>query len=408
MVHRGVAGAARAAIGLLLNASLLDARRARVAVAVVFVANGFAFASWVSRVPAVRALLELDSGELGLLLLALSVGSLLGLPTAGRLVQWRGAPAVVRAGAVLVAIGVLGVALGADQWGSWPAVALSLAVTGFGVGIWDVAMNLEGARVEQVLGRTIMPRFHAGFSLGTVLGALAGAAAAWADIAVTLHLGVAGLVACAVAAAGVRGFSTRPDPDAQEGAGGLLRAWTEPRTLMLGLMVLALALTEGTANDWLAVALIDGYALPEWAGVAGFAVFVSAMTVGRLLGPVLLDRFGRVPLLWSTMAAAGLGVLLVVLGGSPWVAIGGAVIWGLGASLGFPVGMSAAADDPERAAARVSVVSTIGYTAFLAGPPLLGFVADRVGTLDALLVVAVLLVPSALVVPAARRTAQPR
>ena len=403
MVHRGVARAARTSIGPVLNA-----QQARVAVAVVFTANGFAFASWVSRIPAVRQLLDLDSGELGLLLLALSVGSLLGLPTAGRLVQWRGAAAVVRAGAVLVGFGVLGVALGAEQWSSWPLVAASLALTGFGVGIWDVAMNLEGARVEQALGRTIMPRFHAGFSLGTVLGALAGAGAAWAGVAVTLHLGVAGLVACAVAAVGARGFSTRADPIAQEGAGGLLRAWTEPRTLMLGLMVLALALTEGTANDWLAVALIDGYALPEWAGVAGFAVFVSAMTVGRLVGPVLLDQFGRPALLWATMAAAGVGVLLVVLGGSPWVAAVGAVIWGLGASLGFPVGMSAAADDPARAAARVSVVSTIGYTAFLAGPPLLGFVADRVGTLDALLVVAILLVPSALVVPAARPADQRR
>lgn len=398
-----MARAARAPIGPLLNA-----QQARVAVAVVFTANGFAFASWVSRIPAVRQLLDLDAGQLGLLLLALSVGSLLGLPTAGRLVQWRGAPVVVRAGASLVAVGVLGVALGAENWGSWYVVAASLALTGFGVGIWDVAMNLEGARVEQALGRTIMPRFHAGFSLGTVLGALAGAGAAWAGVAVTLHLGTAGLLAGVVAAVAARGFTPSPERVAEEHAVGLLEAWTEPRTLMLGLMVLALALTEGTANDWLAVALIDGYALPEWAGVAGFAVFVSAMTVGRLVGPVLLDRFGRPALLWSTMAAAGVGVLLVVLGGSPWIAIGGAVIWGLGASLGFPVGMSAAADDPQRAAARVSVVSTIGYTAFLAGPPLLGFVADRVGTLEALLVVAILLVPSALVVPAARPVAQRR
>jgi len=95
-------------------------------------------------------------------------------------------------------------------------------------------------------------------------------------------------------------------------------------------------------------------------------------------------------------------VLLVVLGQVPVLVTLGIVLWGVGASLGFPVGMSAAADDPVHAAARVSVVSTIGYTAFLAGPPLLGFVADQVGTLDALLVVAVLLLPAALVVPAAR------
>ena len=92
----------------------------------------------------------------------------------------------------------------------------------------------------------------------------------------------------------------------------------------------------------------------------------------------------------------------VFAGTHPAVVVTGVVLWGAGASLGFPVGMSAAADDPVRSAARVSVVSTIGYAAFLAGPPLLGFVGDEVGTLKALLVVAVLLLPAALVVPAAR------
>ena len=116
---------------------------------------------------------------------------------------------------------------------------------------------------------------------------------------------------------------------------------------------------------------------------------------------MLLDRFGRPIVLWGTMVAGGLGVLLLVFGG-PAGAVVGIVLWGVGASLGFPVGMSAAADDPVQAAARVSVVSTIGYAAFLAGPPLLGLVADQVGVLQALLVVAVLLVPSALVVPATR------
>jgi len=126
------------------------------------------------------------------------------------------------------------------------------------------------------------------------------------------------------------------------------------------------------------------------------------MTAARFAGTGLIDRFGRVAVLYATMVAAGLGVVLIVFGDHPAVVITGIVLWGAGASLGFPVGMSAAADDPARAAARVSVVSTIGYSAFLAGPPLLGFVGDEVGTLKALLVVSVLLLPAALVVPAAR------
>jgi fucose permease len=136
--------------------------------------------------------------------------------------------------------------------------------------------------------------------------------------------------------------------------------------------------------------------------VAGYALFVCAMTTGRLIGPVVLDRFGRAPVLWATAATAATGILLVVLGGGALLVVPGIVIWGFGASLGFPVGMSAAADDPVRAAARVSVVSTIGYGAFLAGPPLLGWLGDRVGTLDALLAVAVLMAPAALTVFATR------
>ena len=109
------------------------------------------------------------------------------------------------------------------------------------------------------------------------------------------------------------------------------RAWLEPRTLLVGLMVLALALTEGTANDWLALALQDGYDVARWLGVLGFAGFVVAMTGGRLLGPTLLDRFGRAPVLWGTMVAAGAGVLLIVVrraggaGGARHPALGASV-----------------------------------------------------------------------------------
>jgi fucose permease len=268
-------------------------------------------------------------------------------------------------------------------------------------------MNVEGAVVERGLGRTIMPRFHAGFSLGTVAGAGLGAATTAAGVPLEWHLTGICVVTLVVLLSTVGGFLPRSAEAAAEHAptGAALAAWYEPRTLLIGLMVFALAVTEGSANDWLAVALIDGYDVPHWVGVTGFGLFVTSMTTGRLVGPVLLDRHGRIPVLWSTMAAAGAGVLLIVLGGHAVLVVAGIVLWGLGASLGFPVGMSAAADDPARAAARVSVVSTIAYGAFLAGPPLLGFVADHVGTLDALLVVAALLVPSALLVPAARKPA---
>src|SRR5690606_1803698 len=142
-------------------------------------------------------------------------------------------------------------------------------------------------------------------------------------------------------------------------------AWTERRTLLVGVMVLTFALAEGTANDWLSLAVIDGHHTARWVGVVAFTLFVASMTTGRLVGPVLLDRHGRVRVLRVASAAVAAGALLTVLGGHVVLVAAGVVAWGLGASLGFPVGMSAAADDPVRAAARVSVVSTIGYGGFL-------------------------------------------
>ena len=377
---------------------------ARNAVATVFVLNGFCFSSVFSRVPDLRSGLGLGNSALGLLLLAGAAGSVLALPAAGGLIRRTSAGAVVRAGGLATVVGLPVAALGAAVLDSVALAAAGLFVYGVGSGIWDVAMNVEGAAVEQRLGRAIMPRFHAGFSLGSVAGAGVGVVMTATGVPLLVHFGLAGLVALAVLGA-TRAFLPA-EPEAH--AASASSAWLEPRTVAIGMMVLAFALTEGSANDWLALALIDGYDVPRWLGTAGYAGFVTAMTLGRLFGTSLLDRHGRVPVLRATALLALAGLLLLVAGPHP-VSVGvGVVLWGLGASLGFPVGMSAAADDPARAAARVSVVSTVGYVAFLAGPPVLGFVGDRVGTLSSLLVVAALLVPTVFLVAVAREPAARR
>jgi fucose permease len=382
-------------------------RRAQAAVLAVFALNGLIMATWISRVPATRDHLDLASSRLGLVLLAMSGGAVVALPLAGAVVTRLGAARTVQVAAAVAATGLVlfGLAPGV------PVLALGLLLMGVGSGTWDVAMNVQGAEVERRLGRAVMPHFHAAFSLGTVAGALLGAATNAVDLATPAHLLPVAAVALVITLLACRSFlpaaAERPAAE-RPPRRNPLAAWREPRTVLVGVLVLTFAFTEGSANDWLALALVDGYRTSNSGGVLGFAVFVAAMTVGRVLGVRLLDRYGRVVVLRLTAAFAVAGLLLVLLGSSLPVAMAGAVLWGLGASLGFPVGMSAAADDPEHAAARVSVVSSIGYTAFLGGPPLIGFLADHVGVRDALWVVLGVLAVAVFAASAARPPRPPR
>ena len=384
--------------------TLAGATTARNAVALVFALNGFCFATLASRVPDLRESLDLSNGALGALLLSIAVGSMIGMPASGHLIERWGAGAVIRLGALVDLLGLVLAGISAGN-GFIAGTAVGLLAYGFGTGTWDVAMNVDGAAVERELGRSIMPRFHAGWSLGTFTGAGVGAAAAGLGVPLAVHYSVVPALAVAVAVVASRRLLPAGHAMDQVDAADARSAWLEPRTLAIGFMVLAFTLAEGAANDWLALSLVDGYDARHWIGVLGFALFVASMTVGRLGGPVVLDRFGRAPAMLASALVATVGVLVVVWTGVAALAVIGIVLWGLGAALGFPVGMSAAGDDPTRSARRVSVVSTIGYGAFLSGPPLLGFVGNHVGTLDSLLVIPIAMVPAAMLVASVRRPA---
>lgn len=378
-----------------------DADRARRALVLVFAVSGVVFSSWVSRIPAVRDDLGLSAGDLGLVLLAMSGGAVLALPSSGAVVVRLGTAATVRAAALACTVGLALAGLAH----SVPVLVLGMILMGLGFGSWDVAMNVEGTEVERRFARSLMPHLHAAYSVGAVAGALLGAALNATGVSTPVHLVGVAVLAGAVTVVACRALL--PASAAGERVRGRhpLAAWREPRTLMVGVVVLVFALAEGSASDWLALALVDGYHLPHAGGVLGFALFMAAMTLGRLLGTGLLDRFGRVVVLRASALLAVAGLLFVILGGSVVLAAVGSVLWGLGAALGFPVGMSAGADDPAHAAARVSVVSSIGYTAFLSGPPLIGFLADRFGVLSALGVVVAVMVLGLLAAGATRELA---
>jgi fucose permease len=371
------------------------------AVYIAFIVNGFIFASWAARIPQVRDGLRVSPGVLGLILLSVAVGSTIATPLSGLVITWLGDSRTVAVMSLTAAAGMAIVAVG-YRYGI-PPVAAGLFLFGFSSGTWDVAMNVQGAAVEQALGRSVMSRFHAGWSVGTVAGAGAGAAMVALGVPVTVHLLAAALVVAAVVPIAARRFlpharaETRRDGTAVRRSP--LRAWTEPRTLLIGLFVLCMAFTEGTSNDWLSLGIIGGYHTAAALGTLTFAVFLAAMTTGRWFGPPFIDRYGRVRVLRVCAATAFVGLFVIEAGGVLAAALAGAVLLGLGTSLGFPTGISAAADDPRYAPGRVSTAASIGYLAFLAGPPSIGFLADHVGVLRGLSVAGVLLIVAFLLCP---------
>ncbi len=380
----------------------------RNAVFAIFALNGLGAGTWAIRIPAIRDHLELSTGIVGSLILGVSIGSIVGLVLASHVIAHLGGRRTIAVTLAICAGALALIGVGTSVLGSFAVVVVSMGVYGFGSAICDVAMNVEGAAVEKQLGKTLMPLFHASWSAGTVIGTSVGTAAAFAGVDPALHLSAVGVLLLLGAV-----FAPRAIPlvamDAATGEEAphvsfrdRMSIWLEPRTLAIGLIALGMAFTEGSANDWLALGMVDDRGLDNGQAAAVFTLFTVAMMVGRIVGGPLIDRFGRLKVLWLTGGSAAVGLALVIFVPVIPVAVVGVVLWGFGASLGFPVAMSAAADDPARAAARVSAVATVGYCAFLVGPPLIGFVGEQVGVLNALLIVFALLVLATLASPAAR------
>ncbi|WP_405437128.1 MFS transporter [Streptomyces anulatus] len=393
------------------NPPVMDAatRRWRAALFLFMLATGVSMASWVARTPAVRDALEVSTGSMGLVLFGLSIGSMAGVLASGGLVRGHGGRRVIALGAGLLVAGLLVIAGGATLEVS-AGVFGGLALFGAGMGLAEVAFNIEGAAVERALGRPVLPVLHGCFSLGTVIGALIGMGLTAVRFPVGWHLAA---VAVAVAAAAVwteravPAGTGREEPEAgDDGRTGGWRAqvavWRDRRLVLIGLIVLAMAFAEGSANDWLPLLMVDGHGTSATAGSLTFMLFAVAMTTGRFTGGPLLVRYGPAAVVRASALVAAVGVALVVFSDNALLAGAAVVLWGLGASLGFPVTISAAGEGARNASARVAAVSTAGYAAFLVGPPSLGFLADQVGLRNAMVVVLVLLGGAALITRALR------
>ena len=390
--------------------------RWRNAITAAFGMGGITVVSWGPRMPAIKVELGVGTGTIGLVLACLTVGGVGGL-VASRFVLHRlsGRRAVMTA-LLVVAAALLVMAVGVAS-GSVVVVAVGFLISGLALGVLDVSINVEGAAVERDSGRTLMPLMHGAWSGGSAAGAGIGALCAAAGVTPAAQF--TGL-AVVVAGAGLvisRGIPVRA-PEAPEvqvatnrrdAVGRWLRGWTDRRLLLIGLVLLGVELGEGSANNWLSLAVKQNHGQSAALAALFLAFFAVSEASTRLFGGPLVDRFGRVRILRCTIALGVAGVTLFILSGAIWLVALGVVLWAVGVSMGFPLGLSAAAEG-EDPAARVSVASSVGYMANLVGPPVIGFLAQSLGLLSALWLLAVMFAAAfaaaRAVTPAVRRTAE--
>ncbi|PRS46503.1 MFS transporter [Bacillus sp. GBSC66] len=360
------------------------------AIIVIFTMSGISISTWFSRTPEVRDLLQANTGTMGLILLGLSVGSIVGLILSNVFVRKKGGRVAIVISAFLMFLGFTTLAIGSTL-SSIFVVTAGLFLFGAGSGMCNVAMNLEGTEIEYSIKKTILPILHASFSIGTLIGAGAGILFIHLGVSVLNHLLVIALLFFLSILICTRFIPHGTGKDQHDKQSDTIddtqTPWLNKRTVSLAMIALCLAFVEGSANDWIPLAMVDGYQVSHSMSTVIYALFLCGMISGRLISGRLIDRFGRVLLLRIAILSAAAGLFLVILKISLVVCMISIFLWGLGASLGFPLTISAAGDDSRYAVKRVSIVTLSGYTASLSGPPILGLLANQVGLLHAFIFV---------------------
>ncbi|HWL58024.1 MAG TPA: MFS transporter [Paracoccus sp. (in: a-proteobacteria)] len=383
-----------------------EIRRRTRALFVYFFIPGLALASWVTRTPEIRDAIGASVAQMGMVLFGLSLGSIIGILIAGRTIRRFGRRRVAILGLTLVFSSLVTVALGVVL-GSQFLSACGLALFGLGMGQAEIAVNLEGAGIEKLTGRPVLHKLHGCFSLGTLGGALAGLALVALRVPVALHMLAIALLTLGLIVAFRNDIPAGNEQHPTEGTQPKSRVpvWRDRRVQLIGLIVFAMALAEGAANDWLPILMVDEHGFSTASGSLIFVAFTAAMTAGRFGGGYFIAHFGNARVIRVCAVMAGLGVAYIIFGNNPWLAGGAVLLWGLGTSLGFPVAISAAGSGGGPAAvARVSAVAIVGYLALLVGPPGLGFLGEHFGLRHAMLVVALLIAGASL----AASSVQPR
>jgi MFS family permease len=363
----------------------------------VFWATGFGTGIWASQLPRMKALFALNDAGLSTVVLSFALGAIMTMPLIGALTTWLG---VVRTVIAMGAAAAVTLALVGLAW-TYPALLTAALLAGVGIGGLDVAMNTQATVIERAWGSPIMSGIHGWFSLGGLCGAAAGGgmiAISVPYVAALLVGGAVGLIAIAIVP---RWLAVEDEPT----GAGVGFAWPRLAVLGIGVLCLLAFLFEGAALDWTAVYMHEIAGASLGVAASGYAGFSLSMAVMRFVGDGFVRRFGPVRVLAAGAGLAASGIALACAWPSPLPVAAGLTLAGFGQANIVPLLFSAAGRVPGVAAgAGVAMAATMGYGAFLLGPPAIGFLADWVGLRAALL----LLVASGLTIACAARTVAPR
>ncbi|MEU3509467.1 MFS transporter [Streptomyces longwoodensis] len=405
-------------------------RVARAVTVVYFVLNGTLLGMWVVQIPAVEERVGISHATLGGFLVLLGAGAFAGMQVGGRLSDRLGTRTVVPLAGVLCSATLVLPGLAREPW----LLGAALLLFGFGNGTLDVSMNAHAVQVEKAYGRPVMSAFHATFSVGGVLAALAGAAftrIGWTPAAI---LGVAAAVGVVVALAAARGLlpaattaatttaTTASPADALSSAPSDAPAPAERRPdrperskrpvpgriWLLAVLALLVMLCEGAANDWSVLHLKTVLDAPESTAALAYGTYATTMTVGRLLADRISGRFGPVAVLRNGAALAAVGITVAALSPWIWAALAGWALFGLGLSGCIPQLFSAAGHaDPAAAGTNVSRVAGLGYVGMLAGPAIIGWLTHVMALNHAFLLLSLFCVTAVVAAGVLRPVPQP-
>ena len=346
--------------------------QARWAVAVIFFLHGLVWGSWVPHIPLAKERLDVGTGVFGLALLAMAGGAILAMPIAGGLINRYGSARMTVVSTVLFAVALF-----------LPAAAPTLllfilAAIAYGatIGSMDVSMNAHGLAVEHALKFPVMSFFHGGFSIGGMVGALVGAALL-IYLPPLVHIALAsGLCLIGILWAGTRLLPSAVD----QGLSGEGFAWPTRATIWLGLLCFLTLMAEGSVIDWAAIMLRQRFTLEANTAALGYGLFSAGMAFSRFTGDWLRLKFGAVSLVRISALLTAIGMVGAISVSEPAFAIAAFAIAGIGLGNIAPVLFAGGGRlEPDAPGRGIAAVTTLGYTGFLAGPPLIGFTAELTG-----------------------------